>query len=171
MEGELAVLDARLRRLEDIEEIRGLRMKYHYLINEGRAEETEGLYTGDAYVEYEGVVVARGHAEFSRAIPALSRRLTFVKQFPSNHMVEVHGDEATGVAYLDARYANEGQSIMACARFSEKYRRTAEGWRISEMICRTYFNVPVQQGWAQDDRQNFVLLTEQEIAAGEDNQR
>jgi ketosteroid isomerase-like protein len=160
-------LDARLRRLEDIEEIRRLRMSYHHLINEGRAEEVAGLYTDDAYVEYEGVVIARGRAEFGRAIPGLSRRLTFIKQFMANHMVEVDGDTATGVAYLDARYAHEGQSIMATARFTETYRRTAAGWRISEMICRTYFNVPIEQGWAGAGLQNFVPLTEAEIAAGE----
>src|SRR5262245_38312144 len=96
-------IDARLRRLEDIEEIRQLRMKYHYYITEGCPEDTATIYTDDAYVEYEGVSVARGRAEFSRAIPSLSRRLTFIKQFISNHMVAVDGDEATGVAYLDAR--------------------------------------------------------------------
>ena len=164
---ELADLDARLRRLEDTEEIRKLRMKYHYFINEGRSEETAEIYTDDAYVEYEGVVIARGRAEFSRAIPSLSRRLTFIKQFIANHMVEVDGDEASGVAYLDARYAHDGKSIMATARFSEKYRRTADGWRISEMICRTYFNVPIEQGWGGAGLQNFVPLTEEEIAEGE----
>jgi ketosteroid isomerase-like protein len=156
-----------MRRLEDIEEIRGLRMSYHYLINEGRAEETAGLYTDDAYVEYEGVVVARGRAEFSRAIPSLSRRLTFIKQFVSNHMVEVTGDDATGIAYLDARYAHDGRSVMATARFAEKYRRTPGGWKISEMICRTYFNVPIEEGWAGAVRQHFVPLTEEEMARGE----
>lgn len=164
---DMADLEARLRRLEDIEDIRRLRMQYHYVINEGRSEETAALYTDDAYVEYEGVVVAKGRAEFSRAIPSLSRRLTFIKQFISNHMVDVDGDEATGVAYLDARYAHDGKSIMATARFSEKYRRTAEGWRISEMICRTYFNVPIEQGWGSEGLQNFVPLTEAEIVAGE----
>ena len=142
-------------------------MTYHYFINEGRSEETAGLYTDDAYVEYEGVVVARGRGEIGRAIPGLSRRLTFIKQFISNHMVEVNGDEASGVAYLDARYAHEGKSIMATARFTEKYRRTAEGWRISEMICRTYFNVPIEEGWAGATLQHLVPLTEEEIAAGD----
>ena len=167
MAGDLTDIDARLRRLEDIEEIRGLRMKYHYFINEGCSERTAELYTDDAYVEYEGVVIARGRAELSRSIPSLSRRLTFIKQFIANHMVEVEGDEATGVAYLDARYAHDGKSIMATARFSEKYRRTADGWRISEMICRTYFNVPIEQGWGGAGLQNFVPLTEEEIADGE----
>lgn len=166
MDSKLAELDARLRRLEDIEEIHRLRMQYHFLMNEGRAEEMAGLYTEDASIEFEGVVTAQGRAEIGRAIPALSRRMSFVKQFPANHMVEIHGDEATGLAYLDARYAMDGQSIMACARFAEKYRRTAAGWQISEMICRTYFNVPVQQGWAEN-RQNLVLLTEEEVASGE----
>jgi hypothetical protein len=160
-------IEARLRRLEDIEEIRGLRMRYHYCINEGRSEDTAAIFTDDAYVEYEGVAVAKGRSEFSRVIPSLSQRLTFIKQFISNHMVEINGDEATGVAYLDARYAHDGKSIMATARFSEKYHRTTDGWRISEMICRTYFNVPIDQGWGSGGLQNFVPLTEAEIAAGE----
>ena len=66
-------IEGRLRRLEDIEEIRGLRMRYHYCINEGRSEDTAAIFTDDAYVEYEGVAVAKGRSEFSRVIPSLSK--------------------------------------------------------------------------------------------------
>ena len=100
----------------------------------------------------------RGHAAVIDTLARLGSRVDFIKQFPSFHMVEIDGDAgATGVCYLDARYADKGKSIMACVKYDDKFRRTPEGWKFSEMLVTIYFNVPIEQGWAsgntQDDRQ------------------
>src|SRR5206468_3879484 len=47
MSTDLAQLEARIRRLEDIEEIRGLRMHYHYCVNEGKFETVADIFSED----------------------------------------------------------------------------------------------------------------------------
>ena len=44
-------LEERIRRLEDIEDIRRLRNKYHASLNESRYENCRALFTEDAVVE------------------------------------------------------------------------------------------------------------------------
>lgn len=143
----LKSLDTRLRHLEDIQEIKRLRMMYHRYINEEQFDRVASLYTPDAHLDFGPIARADGTAQIDAMYRSLPANVEIVKQFIHNHLVEVHGDEATGLAYLDARYGKEGESLMVAARFEEKYRRTADGWKISETIVRVWFAAPVEPGW------------------------
>ncbi|API59364.1 hypothetical protein BSL82_08610 [Tardibacter chloracetimidivorans] len=148
-------LEDRIRHLEDIEEIRQLRMRYHINTNDGHFDRMWELFTEDAYVDFGYISRARGRREINELFLRIPRNLPLVKQFIHNHLVEVDGDEATGVSYLDARYAQDGDSVMVAARFDEIYTRTSEGWRIRQMGLELYFSVPITQGWA-GDQLNYV---------------
>ncbi len=141
-------VEARMQRLEDIDAIRRLRMDYHRHVNARTMPQAAMLYTEDAWVDFGPAEQARGRDEIAALYTKYNGQLDIIKQFAANHMFEVDGDEASGEAYADARYGYDGHSVMACASYDEKYRRTAEGWKISEMIVKIHFAVPVQQGWA-----------------------
>lgn len=143
-------IEQRVQRLEDLEEIRGLRMEYHHCVNDDRFVEAVWIFTDDAYVEYQGVGDAKGRDEIVQLFASLSNAVTLIKQFVSNHMVTIDGDEASGIAYLDARYAQDGKSLIAAVRFDDRYRRMPDGWRISDFRATVQFSVPVQEGWAGD---------------------
>lgn len=146
-EPSLASLDARVRHLEDIQDIKTLRMLYHRYINEEQFDKVVSLYTPDARLDFGPIAKAQGTAQIDAMYRALPSNVEIVKQFIHNHLVEVHGDEASGIAYLDARYGNKGESLLVAARFEEKYRRTHAGWRISETIVTVWFAAPVEPGW------------------------
>jgi hypothetical protein len=150
MASQKGTLEQRLQRIEDLEDIRGLRMEYHHCVNDDRFPEAEWIFTDDAYVEYGGVGSAKGRQEVVHLFEQLSKAVTLIKQFACNHMVKIDGDEATGIAYLDARYAQDGKSLIAAVRFDDCYRRSPDGWRISDMRASVQFSVPVQEGWAGD---------------------
>lgn len=143
-----ATLEDRIRRLEDIEEIRQLRMKYHINTNDGHFDRMWELFTEDAWVDFGYISKAKGREEIDALFKRIPNNLPLVKQFIHNHLVEVNGDEATGISYLDARYAQDGDSVMVAARFDEIYVRTADGWRIKQMLLELYFSVPINVGWA-----------------------
>jgi ketosteroid isomerase-like protein len=143
-------LDQRLRLLEDIEAIRTLRMKYHQCVNDNKFADIEKLYTDDAVVVLTEGLSAHGRAEIIKLFQNLADNVQFLKQFIHNHLVEVKGDEAEGVSYLDARYANGGTSLMVAGRLRERYRRTEAGWRISETLVDIYFGSPVSANWLME---------------------
>lgn len=144
-------LEERLQRLEDLEEIRSLRMEYHHCVNDSRFAEAAWIFTDDAYVEYGGVGKAKGRDNIRVLFGNLANAVTIIKQFVSNHMVKIAGDEASGNAWLDARYAQDGKSLIAAVRFDDRYVRTEDGWRISDMRASVHFSVPVQEGWASEE--------------------
>jgi ketosteroid isomerase-like protein len=151
MSEDYAALAARIQKLEDIEAIRNLRMEYHRCVNEGDLSVVDQIYTEDAHVEFEGVGKAKGRKEGGALVAHLASGLSFIKQFITNHIVHVNGDEAEGVSYLDARYVFGGEAVIASCKYVEKYRRTSEGWRISYMNAVTYFTVPFDKGWANPE--------------------
>ena len=130
-------------------------MQYHINTNDGHFERMWELFTEDAYVDFGYISRARGREDIKALFLRIPRNLPLVKQFIHNHMVDVDGDQATGISYLDARYAQDGDSVMVAARFDEIYVRTQEGWRIKQMLLDLYFSVPITIGWA-GDQLNYV---------------
>ena len=123
-------LEDRIRRLEDIEEIRRLRNMYHYFSNERQPERFREIYTDDAVPQFDKHMTIDGLEAIVTALGNVPAR-TMIKQFIHSHQIDVDGDEASAFAYLDARYGQDGTSLIVAARYDEKYRRTARGWRIS----------------------------------------
>jgi len=147
-------LEERIRRLEDIEEIRRLRNMYHYFMNERLPERFSEIYAEDAVLKFDEHMTVEGLDAIVRAMANVPER-TLIKQFIHSHQIDVDGDEASAFAYLDARYGQDGQSLIVAARYDEKYRRTAKGWRISRTDIEVIFSVPVQLGWADPSEDYF----------------
>src|SRR5262245_19160392 len=93
IELELNALRHRLRRLEDIEDMRRLRMLYHYFVNEGLFSRVAEIYTDDALVVWSSAGTARGHKQIIELFQTLPKQADFVKHFVSNHIIDVDGDE------------------------------------------------------------------------------
>lgn len=140
-------LEDRILRLEDIEQIRSIRNKFHYFINEGLAHRFGEVYTDDAVVYFDEFMKQEGLENIIESAGKVTQQV-FVKQFLHNHEIEIDGDRATGYCYLDARYASNGESLIVAARYDDEYRRTDAGWRISQTRVNIIFSVPIQKGWA-----------------------
>ena len=145
-------VEARIARLEDIEEARRLRMRYHHLVNSGRFDEVGTLFADDAVVDLSYLGKYVGREEIARGYRAIGDRSRFlVKQYGHSHTVDIEGNTGTGIAYLDARYARFGVSYMVAGRYEDVYERTADGWCFKSMTFEIFFSVPSALGWAGDE--------------------
>ena len=94
-------LEARIQRLEDIESIRALKARYcMYCDDNYDVEGLASLFTEDAIWDggIRGKAIGRdGIREFFQHAP---ERLPFAVHMVMNPLIEVNGDEATGVWYL-----------------------------------------------------------------------
>lgn len=151
-------LEARVARLEDIEALRDLRMQYHRCVNENEFPAAAVYFTEDGYASFGVMAEAKGREGIADLFDKLQNNVTFIRQFITNHIVEIDGDGATGVSYLDARYAQEGVSIIAAVRYDDTYRRTADGWKFTSMIARIDLAVPLEQGWSTGERDHARML-------------
>ncbi len=147
-------LDARVRRLEDIEAIRALKVRYCDLCDRGYdAEALTALFTEDAvwdggrFGRYES---ARRIHRFFAATGGIVR---FTRHYVTNSVVEVDGDRATGRWYLlQAATMPDGdgeRAVWGSARYDEEYVRTVEGWKFQSVVLDWAFWTPYDEGWAK----------------------
>jgi ketosteroid isomerase-like protein len=150
---DLAALEARIRRLEDIEDIRSLRNAYHAAINDGRYGDVVALFTDDAKVVLGYLATYEGRDAVDKGFRGMGERERFfIKQYIHSHDVKVDGDRGTGVSYLEARYGRYGVSWLVAGRYDDVYVRVDGRWRFKEMIAELYYTVPLGVGWMADEK-------------------
>jgi hypothetical protein len=163
IEARLRDLENQVRELNDREALRALRYRYHEYINEGRLADIVDLFTEDGELEFGPLGKAKGRdqmrAFFTNLGPSGSAaganrgpHFTFVKQYIHNHVVEIHGDRATGFSYLEAKPLINGEAYLVSGKYSDEYARLDGQWRFTNMKFTPHFIVLHQQGWAQDNR-------------------
>ncbi len=89
-----------------------------------------------------------GASEIRTGFGGLDKRADSIVQFGHNHDVEVDGDVASGTAYLDARYAKDGRSLLVAGCYDDRGRRTDARWLISVSVLTIFVAVPPEAGWA-----------------------
>lgn len=146
----IAALEARLVEVEDRAAIRDLRFRYHTAVNDRDFEAIGRLFVEDGLAD----LGASGSARGREAIVALYReavgRVPFLRQFIHNHLVTLESDSARGRSDLEARLAQDGESIVVAARFDDEYVRAADGgWRFRSLRLAVDFAVPLREGWAR----------------------
>jgi hypothetical protein len=163
IEARLTDLENKVRELNDREALRTLRYRYHEYINEGRLADIVDLFTQDGELEFGPLGKAKGRDEMrvffanlgpSGSAPGANRgpHFTFVKQYIHNHVVEIHGDRATGFSYLEAKPVINGEAYLVSGKYSDEYARLDGQWRFTNMNFTPHFIVLHQEGWAQDNR-------------------
>ena len=146
-------LEARIRRLEDIEALRSLRNRYHSCVNDGRFDEIADIFTEDALVVLGYLARHEGRAAIDAGFREMgARERFFIKQYNHSHEIRVDGDRGTGVSYLEARYGRHGVSWLVSGRYDDVYVRQGGTWRFQSMIAELYYTVPAGVGWMGDER-------------------
>ncbi|MSP30018.1 MAG: nuclear transport factor 2 family protein [Acetobacteraceae bacterium] len=149
---DLADLQRRVRRLEDIEAIRTLRNQYHSCVNDVRYAEIAALFTEDAVVELGYLARYDGNAAIDRGFRGMGERERFfIKQYIHSHLVELDDDRATGKSYLEARYGRFGVSYLVAGRYDDVYVRRDGKWLFQAMMAELYYTVPAGVGWTGDE--------------------
>lgn len=141
LEGKVALLD-------DIEALRRLRMTYHDYVNEGRWAEIADLFTPDATIDFGYVAIMKGREDIIEQFVDIPNHTDMLKQFIHNHVVEVDGNTAKGFLYLEAKYADKGESLFVAGKITDQYVRVDDQWFIQDTITHLYFTTPLSQGWA-----------------------
>ncbi len=151
-------LEARLRRLEDIEEIRVLKATYCDLCDAGLDDERNrdalvALFTEDAKVDFGMGDGSRFEGKpglqifFGQLIPS---SVSFCMHMVHNSVIEVDGDRGTGRWYFEAPTTNavtEKPQWMA-GRYIEAYRRVDGSWKFASIETQWFYVAPYDEGWS-----------------------
>ncbi|MFI7003394.1 nuclear transport factor 2 family protein [Nocardia sp. NPDC050175] len=149
--GLIAVMSARLRRLEDIEQIQALHRSYVRYLADRRWDDMLELFTDDVVVDLGHDGVRRGREQVVELFGLIeSRGNPHAGYVLSSPVIEVTADSATGVWTLhrhSCEFIEMGATVRVYGRWTEAryncgYRRIGEEWQISRLQARVVLPDP-----------------------------
>jgi hypothetical protein len=166
IEARLSALEAEVRGLRDVEEIKALKAQYWRACDgdivvgpSHNVEDIVGLYTEDGSFELMrletpwGIQEQRGGTG-SDALRAHFARLhewyPFIMHFGMAPIIEVDGDRATGHwHFLATIHVTDqgGDSLWSGGTYEDVYVRTDAGWRIQSTLVVLGFRTSYDVGW------------------------
>ncbi len=156
----LEELEARIRKLEDIEEIRKLKATYCYLCDAGLGDPKNrdelishftrnarvdfGLGEGSQFTGPEGLKIF-----FGEVVPG---SVSFCMHMVHNPIIEVNGEKATGRWYYEAPTTdmNTGKAQWMAGTYFEEYVRENGEWKWSSIRTEWKYISPYDEGWAKN---------------------
>lgn len=154
---DLQALQARVRALEDIQEICRLKAGYPHH-NDGGWAEKGPTHMGACAEDFvaDGVWDGRPLAPLAQGRDAIRRMMQefratpFVIHYVMNPLIEVDGDTASGKWHaLITMTWPDGSDRWVLGGYDEKYVRTPHGWRYQYMRFIVARSVPQDAGWGE----------------------
>jgi hypothetical protein len=157
----LEELEARVRKLEDVEEIKKLMWNYTYWLDYGEFDKVMDCFVDDARMDIrtrgeraEGEAALNFSCEGKEAIREFYSLVVHHKdRFSASHLilnpvVTVEGDKATGIFYLLEPTAIV-RAMWGHGRYDMHYARVGGKWKISSFGFLWNFNSPYDEGWVK----------------------
>jgi ketosteroid isomerase-like protein len=141
-----AAPDRILRELADREAIRDLARRYAHYVWQKKIAAAVDLFSEDGEMDTGEAPPLRGRAALLEAYQRMLGDARF-QPFVHNHVIDLAGDEASGICYLDLRAVQEGRSMIGSGYYEDRYRRVAGEWKFQSRKLQMDWLVPLDEGW------------------------
>lgn len=142
---ELAALRREVRELRDREEIRAVLDTYAFLLDTGRWRDAPAaVFTADGVDHHGPGIDPRGHAEIGAFLDTALSRYAGTHHMLGNATIRIDGDTAHSRTYgacahwRDAGPDPRPSDLTVAVAYDDTWRRTPDGWRISERWVHTF---------------------------------
>ena len=147
-------LDTRIKRLEDIEEIKNLQARYAYLIDTRQFERVADLFTDDLVADYGGMAKHTSKAELVEGMTRDAAGYSMWRHQMLMPLIELDGDKATGTWYLLCPFTAIRPEGDVPGWIQGKYERIdyvrVDGiWKIRHLTFTLNFFSPYDDGWVK----------------------
>jgi len=129
------------------QEISQLKYEYCHHLDYGNVSDFVDLFTGDAYLEVPNSSACHGTDEIQEFIADVSARdVTLMAHMPANPVLDIDGDEATGLwYYLVIITDGDGQTTLAQGRWKDEYRSVDGDWKIDSLVATRKFTTRLSE--------------------------
>ena len=144
-------LERRLRVLEDVEEIKRLKVRYCHSVDAYDAEWTTSLFTDDGVFDFVGRDPTEGREALLEFYKKGRERLPFYVHMVMNPVIEVDGATATGIWYLfePCTLGDTGRAVWGSGRYDDEYVKVDGQWRFKNVKLSIFFWTPFDEGWVK----------------------
>lgn len=117
--------------LADREAVRDLARRYAHGVWRRDVTAVVDVFTDDGYLDVGTMPPAEGRDALVATFEQILGGPDVFRPFVHQHLVEVDGDVATGTCYLEVWGTVDGRRMLGGGYYDDRYRRTADGWRIA----------------------------------------
>lgn len=135
--------------LADKDAIRELTFRYVHAVWRGDAEAAAELFAEDGQMDTSLEDPIQGRAALRAAFERLLDGAD-LQPFLHNHIIDLDGDRASGICYLDLRSVQDGKSMMGSGCYTDRYVRVDGEWKFQSRALTLRHFVPLEEGWAGD---------------------
>jgi hypothetical protein len=157
---EMKELEARIKRLEDIEEIKRLKATYAILCDDGldktkNLNEMLSLYTDDATLDFGLGEGSQFYGKdglklfFGEVVPGT---LSYCMHMVHNAVIDIDDDKAKGRYYFEAPTTdvNTGKAQWMVGTYYEEYARVDDKWKFTSIKVKWDYISPYEDGWGKN---------------------
>jgi SnoaL-like domain len=149
---DLAEIERRLIRLEDIEAIKQLKARYCEICDDDHnPERITSVFAEDGIWESADFGTARGHAAIRRLFEGFQKLIEFSQHNVMNPIIEVNGDRATGEWYFMGPFTfSEGhQARWLALQYKDDYVKLNGQWKYKHLRVNLRLSARYDEGWAK----------------------
>ena len=146
-------LEARINKLEAIEEIKNLQARYAYLIDSLQIEKIPDLFADSFMAEYDTMGTFRTKSELFRFFETFSTVSSMMCHHQLTPLIELDGDMATGIWYLFGPFTlntPEGKIAVWCqGKYENEYVKENGEWKFRLLKFKYNLLSPYEDGWVK----------------------
>ncbi|NQT48646.1 MAG: nuclear transport factor 2 family protein [Chloroflexi bacterium] len=146
-------MEARLQKLEAIQEITNLESQYAFAADTRQVDIYVNLFTEDGVIDLrpygERIMGREAIRRFREASP---EKVAFSVHYLHNPHIVVDGNRAWGRFYWLAalNWAATNEAVWSSGYYEDKFVKTDEGWKIKEKVMIWFFRTPYDKGWVKE---------------------
>jgi len=145
-------IEERVRMLEDIEEIRQLKSRYVYSLDERDWDGVLDFFAEDAKVDFGAFGKFESKKEigkfFKETFPPVA---TFTMHMTQDPIIKIDGDRAKGKWYMhESMTFKEGnRAAWGAVKYEDEFVRRGGKWKCIHSLVQIIYLTPYKEGWAK----------------------
>lgn len=155
-------LEARVQKIEDVQEITNLQAKYSFHVDASEIDELIDLFaeTFTWSVGFDEMTTFTSKPKLSRFLKKADELTPMLVHQPTTPCIEVTGDEAKGTWYLigmvTSRTSQGPEPRWVQGRYDNEYVRVDGRWKLRRLHFKYNFLTPFDEGWVKTPYAQFL---------------
>lgn len=140
-----------IQKLLDKDAIQDIWCKNCYLIDQGEVDRVMETFTENAIMDTGVFGRAEGRSAIKEMLSEMfARELLFTRHMVHMPLIEIDGDEAEGMWYLDCpSIVGNGEAAWVQGIYKHTFRRVNGEWKIYKFTFEASYVAPYEKGWAK----------------------
>lgn len=149
----MAELEQRLTRLEDIEAIKQLKARYCEICDDDHnPDRITTIFVEDGIWEAGKFGKGQGHAAIRELFQDFQKMISFSQHMVMNPIIEVDGDRATGTWYFFGPFTfGKTTAKWQAVRYEDDYVKVNGEWKYQHLRAHIRMSADYETGWAKQE--------------------